>query len=137
MPNQTVTLEMPSDLYSRLKKRAEQSNRTVENETLELLAATVTPEDQIAFEIRHTVDSMALLDDAALERAAHSHLLTEFAEELEALHLKQQREPLTDAESKRNAELIRAYERSMLIRAHAAAQLKKRGVDISRLVVQP
>jgi hypothetical protein len=39
---------------------------------------------------------------------------------------------LTDLESARCAELVRAYEQSMLVRAHAAALLKRRGVDVFR-----
>ena len=131
---QTVTLEVPNGLYVHIKKRAEHANRSVEDEVLDVLAATVsTPET----DHRETIAALELLDTPALERAARSHLLAEFAAELESLHLKQQREPLTAAESKRAAELIHAYEQAMLIRAHAAVLLKERGMDVSHLVAQP
>ena len=131
---ETLTVEVPSDLYVAIKKRAELSHRSVEEEVLDALAATTPQADA---QLRETIASLDLLDNSALERAARSHLLAEFAEELESLHFKQQRESLTDAESKREAELVRAYEHSILIRAHATALLKKRGVDIAHLVAQP
>ena len=134
---QTLTVELPSGLYVHIKKRAEGASRSVEDEVLELLAATVPMAEQADSDLREAISSLELLDNADMERAARSHLLAEFAAELETLHLKQQREPLTDGELKRCAELVRAYERSMLIRAHAAALLKKRGVDVSLLVAQP
>ena len=129
--SQTLTVILPSELYVRIKKRADEAHRSVEDEAIELLAATVPAEAEQSFA------ALDLLDDAAVERAARSRLASELAAELESLHLKQQREGLTEAESARCSELVRAYERSMLMRAHAAALLKKRGVDVSPLVAQP
>jgi chromosomal replication initiation ATPase DnaA len=129
--SETLTVEVPSGLFVRIKKLAEQANHSVEDEVLELLAATMPSEDE------ELIASLELLDNTALERAARSHLLPEFAAELEGFHLKKQRELLTEAETKRAAELLRAYERSMLIRAHSASLLKKRGVDVSHLISQP
>jgi hypothetical protein len=51
---------------------------------------------------------------------------------MEDLHLKRQREGLTDAEAKTLDGLVRQYERTMLVRAQAAALLKARGHDVSR-----
>jgi plasmid stability protein len=132
--SQTLTVNLPSELYVRIKKRADQANRSVEEEAIELLAATA---DAAQLGDAETIASLQLLDNESLERAARSHLAAEFAAELETLHFKQQRETLKEAEGIRCAELVRAYERSMLIRAHAAALLKKRGVDVSQLVAQP
>ena len=127
---QTLTVKLPSELYVRIKKRADDAQHSVEDEALELLAATMPDEPDRSFA------SLSLLDNAAVEQAARSRLSVEFAGELESLHLKQQREGLTAAESSRCAELIRAYERTMLIRAHAAVVLQKRGVDVSSLVAR-
>lgn len=132
--SQTLTVNLPSELYVRIKKRADESRRSVEEEAIELLAATVPAEGQFGAEIQQSLD---LLDNAAVERAARSRLASELATELELLHFKQQREGLTEAESARCAELVSAYEQSMLVRAHAAALLKKRGVDVPHLVADP
>ncbi|MCE9531574.1 MAG: hypothetical protein K8T89_10700 [Planctomycetes bacterium] len=131
---QTLTVEIPSGLYSRLQKRAEQAQHSVESEMLELLAAQVHATNELPAEFEKALAALELLDNVALERAAKSHLSAELAAELEALNLKQQREGLVEAESERSAELIRAYERAMLIRAEAAASLKRRGMDVSKLL---
>jgi plasmid stability protein len=133
MASQTLTLQVPATLYSQLKQRAEQAQRTVEAETLELLAATVPAAEGLAPDVQQALTSLSLLDDEALRHAAASRLGSEAAAELEALHFKQQREGLSEAESQRRAELIRQYERAMLVRAQAVALLRQRGHDVSSL----
>jgi hypothetical protein len=77
---------------------------------------------------------LAVLDDAALWQAARSRFPTEAAQQLEDLHLKRQREGLTEDETQVAMILVRQYERSMLVRAQAAALLKQRGHDVSSLL---
>jgi plasmid stability protein len=134
---QTLTVELPSGLYTRIKMRAEQANRSVEDEMLELLAANVPPADELPADLRESLASLDLLDNEALVRAAQSRLAVELAAELENLHFRQQREGLTEADSERCADLLRSYERVMLIRAQAAALLKQRGIDVSGIVAIP
>ncbi len=120
---QTLTVNLPSELYIRIKMRADEAHRSVEAEAAELLAATVPEKPNLQL----AVDALELLDNKDLAQAARSRLATELSAELESLHFKQQREGLTEAESARCAELVHAYERSMLVRAQAAALLKERG----------
>src|SRR5262245_57658278 len=134
MTSQTLTLQVPEVLYSRLKQRAEQAQRTVEAETLELLAATVPAAEELPADLQQALAPLALLDDEALQHAARSRLGAEAAAELEALHLKQQREGLTEAEAQRRGDLVRQYERAMLVRAQALALLRQRGHDVSCLL---
>ena len=131
---QTLTVNLPGELYGRIKERAEASRRSVEDETIELLATTVPTSGQLSVELQQSLASLEYLDDADVERAARSRLPAELADELEHLHHKQQREGLTAPEDARREELIRAYEKSMLIRAQAAALLKRRGLNVSDLV---
>ena len=134
MTVQTVTLNMPSTLYDRIKRRAEQAHRSVEAELLEAVAMAVPAADELPPDLAETISSLALLDDETLQHAASSHFPTEKASELEALHLKRQDEGLTEDEAQRAAELTRQYERAMLIRAQAAALLMQRGYDVSALI---
>jgi plasmid stability protein len=134
MTLQTVTLNVPDVLYTRLKQRAEQTNRTVEAELLEVLATAVPVADEFPADLQEAISPLALLDDESLWRAARSQLAAEVAAELENLHLKQQREALTETEAETLAGLVRQYERAMLVRAQAAALLKQRGHDVSSLV---
>jgi plasmid stability protein len=134
MTSQTLTLQVPANLYNHLKQRADQAQRSVEAETLELLAATVPATEGLTANLQQALTPLALLDDEALRRAAGSRLGSEAAAELEALHFKQQREGLTEAETQRRGELVQQYERAMLVRAQAAALLRQRGHDVSSLL---
>lgn len=134
MTIQTVTLNMPSTLYDRIKRRAEQTHRSVEAELLEAVAMTVPVADELPPDLAEAMSSLAHLDNETLQRAARSHFSAEKAAELEALHLKRQDEGLTEDEARRAAELTRQYERAMLIRAQAMALLMQRGYDVSGLI---
>jgi len=133
MAIQPVTLNLPSSLYKRLKRRAEQTHRTVEAELLEVVAQAMPVADELPAELGEAISPLSLLDDEALWRAARSHLSIEMADQLESLHLKRQREGLTEAEAQTLAGLVRQYERAMLVRSQAAALLKQRGHDVSNL----
>lgn len=136
MTVQPVTLNLPGPLYNRLKRLAEQTHRTVEAELLEVVATAVPIADELPADLVEAISPLALLDDEALWRAARSRLSTEVAARMEGLHLKRQREGLTEAEAQTLAGLVRQYERAMLVRAHAAALLKQRGHDVSGLIAQ-
>jgi len=134
MAVQTVTLNMPGTLYDRVKRRAEQTHRSVEMELLEAVAMAVPAADELPLELAEMISSLAHLDDETLQRAARGHFSAEKAAELEALHLKRQDEGLTEDEAQRAAELTRQYERAMLIGAQATGLLMQRGYDISALI---
>ena len=133
MALQTVTLQVSDELYRRLQRRAEQAHRSVEDEVLELVASALPLDDGLPADLESTLASLDVLDDAALWNAARMRMPPDAAAELEDLHLKRQREGLTGSEMERAAQLLRFYERTMLIRAQAAVLLKQRGHDISDL----
>lgn len=137
MPTQSVTLRLPDALYQHLKRRAEQAQRAIEDELLDVVAAAVLVDDELPLELSEALSSLALLDDEALWRAARTRLPAEAAEELEGLHLKRQREGISALEAEQTAALLRQYERAMLVRAQAAALLKQRGHDVSVLLTSP
>jgi plasmid stability protein len=137
MTGQTLTLNVPDPLYTRLKQRAQQANRTVEAELLDVLATAVPVGDELPADLAEAISPLALLDDAALWRVAQSRLASETAAQLENLHLKRQREGLTEAEAQTLSALVRQYERAMLVRAQAAVLLKQRGHDVADLAAPP
>lgn len=114
--SQTLTVNLPSELYVLIKKRADEACRSVEDEAIELLAATVSCAEPLPADLQQSLALLEILDNASVERAARSRLAAELAAELEKLHLKQQREGLTEVERLRCSELVHGYERSMLIR---------------------
>ena len=131
---QAVTLNLPDTLYNKLRRKAEQAHRSVEEELLDAVAAAVPDTDDLPPDLQAAVDQLAVLDDAGLWNAARMSMPTDAAEELEGLHDKRQREGLTEAEAQAAAALVRQYERTMLVRAEAAALLAERGHDVSVLL---
>ena len=136
MTVQVVTLHVPSPLYEQLKRRAAQAQRTVETEILDVVATAVPVGDDLPADLSEAISPLALLDDAALWHAARGHLSAEAVAQLEDLHLKSQREGLDNAETETLRGLVRLYERTMLVRAQAAALLKARGHDVSLLLTR-
>jgi plasmid stability protein len=130
MPVQTMTLEVPEEIYHRLEQRAQKTKRTVEAEVLDVLAAAVPASDQLSADLTEAISSLVLLDDEALWRAARSRLSVEVSEQLEELRLRQNIDGLTEAERQCLSNLTGQYERNMLIRAQAAALLHQRGRDV-------
>jgi plasmid stability protein len=130
-----LTLHVPETLFTRLKERADQAHRSVEAETLDVLATAVPLAEALPADLAEALEPLGLLDDAALWEAARHRLTPEVAAQIDQLHLKQQREGLTEAERQTLAALVRQYEQTMLVRAQAAALLKQRGHDVRDLVV--
>ena len=133
MTLQIMTLHLPRPLYNRFKRRAERSQRTVEAQLLAAATVGMQAEEELPADLTQIAASLSLLDDAALWRAARSHLPTEVSTQIEDLHLKRQFEGLTSSEVETLAELMHQYERSMLVRAEAAFLLKQRGYALSIL----
>lgn len=133
MTGQSVTLHLPGPLYDRLKRQAERAHRTVEGALLEVVAKAVPVDDDLPEDLAEAISHLVLLDDAALWRAARSHLPTEVTAQMEGLHLKRQKDGLTEVEAQTLAGLVRQYERTMLVRAQATALLQERGHDVSEL----
>jgi len=123
MPSQSLTLNIPGHLYERIRERAERGQRSVEDETLELLTAAVPNEEALPGDVLAEVEELQHLDDDGLWRAARSHLAADAARELESLHFKQQRDGLTALEQETADALLRQYERAMVVRARATALL--------------
>lgn len=134
MSTQAVTLRVPLPIYEFFQNRAKRTHRSVEKEFLELAAVAAAEEDELAEDLAEAVAGLEVLDDQALWQAARSRLPAEKQERLQALNYKQQSEGLTSAEGQRQEQLLRASDRVMLVRAHAAKLLKERGHDISELL---
>lgn len=102
-----VTVNLPEPLYQRLARRASYMHRTVEAEIVEAV-------------------NTSLPEEPALD--------AEKVAEIEALHLKRQRDGLSVTETQSLATLMQEYTRIMLVRARSAALLKQRGHDVAELL---
>lgn len=129
-----LTLDLPDTLYEKLRHRAQEAQRTVEDELRDIMVRSLAVDDELDPDLAQAVAQLATLDDATLLRAARTTLAADAAEQLESLHEKRQREGLTEAESQTAAALTRRHEHTMVVRAEAAALLVERGHDVSGLL---
>ncbi len=137
MDTKPLTLQIPESLYKRYKQWAEQTNRSIEEEVMEVVLASAPPEG-ISPDLAKELEALKLLGDKALWKvAAKSHLTAGERQKLAQLNSKQQREgsdSLSPEELQTKNELLYQYECRMLIRANAMLLLKQRGLDISNLL---
>jgi plasmid stability protein len=135
MPTQSLTVQIPDGLYSRLRERATQANRTIEAELVDVLAEAIPVENGLPADLEAELSRLVHVEDLALWQVARERLPDDLATRLQDLHAKRQRDGLTEAEARDMADLVRQYERMMLIRARAVELLKERGHDISSLAI--
>lgn len=137
MSSQSVTLELPEPLYEQLQARAVRRQRTVADEVLDVLTGAIPATEVLPDDLEQAIAQLVFLDDAALWQVGRSKMASDEVERLSELNAKRQREGLTEAEQQESELLVRQYERSMLVRAQAAALLKQRGHDVSSLLAAP
>jgi hypothetical protein len=135
MADQSLTLRLPDALLERLKQLAENDHRSVEEEAINRLAASIPEDDELPPDLRRLLDSMQGLDDESLWRAARNDLARKASVEIRRLQARRKRKDLTVDEQQRLGHLLRQYDRGILIRAEAAALLKQRGHDVDVLLV--
>lgn len=128
-----LTLDIPEPLYRHLKERADKTRRSVEEESVRLLNASM-PASVLPDELSQALAALQAMDETSLWDAARQHLSDDSARELESLNHKQRCQSLTRAESDRLAELLAQFEKHMLVRAEAAVLLKQRGCNVSSLL---
>ena len=136
MTDRTVTVTVPSTLYELLEQRAQQRERSVEDEVVLTLAASVPADDDLPADLEATLASFVALDDEILWRLARSRVAEEDAVRLEELSDQRQRAGLTNEELREAEELVQRHDRVMLVRAEAAAVLRQRGHDVSGLLAE-
>ncbi len=137
MATQALTLNVPDKLYELLKQRAAQTKRTVEDELLEVVNTALPStgnQNDIPPELAAELAAMVYWSDKALWKAGRDHFPVKSSAKLEALHYKRQDKGLTETEIEQKDELLRQYNRYMLVRAEAAFLLKQRGHNVSVLL---
>jgi hypothetical protein len=131
MNTHPVMVNLPQRLYGRVQKRAQLTDRSVELELLDAVARAMQTDDDLPDDLSALLDDLSLLDDKSLRRAARTKMKPNESAQMEKLHMKRQQVGLNDSEAQTLANLVRQYEKTMLVRAHSAALLKQRGYDVS------
>ena len=130
---QPITVHVPQSVYERIRRAAEQRHRSVDELVSEAIAAAAPTLDAPAGLMQTALAQMAYLNDAALWQAARSTVPATLRERSEQLHIRQQREPLTEAEQDEMERLEQLYRDTVLVRAQAAVLLRQRNYNVTDL----
>jgi len=133
MASQVITVQLPEPLYKQVKARAQQMQRSVEDELVAVVAAALPTIDELPTDITDELAQLTFLTDEELWQAARTTLNQEQSERMQALISKKQRDNLSPQEEEEAQQLAHYSDKVMLIRAQAAVLLKERGHDISTL----
>ena len=134
MSDRTLTVTVPPALYDHLQQRAAQRQHSLEDEVVLTLAATVPAATELPADLVTLLAAMPALDEATLWQLAQSEVPAADAARLADLGDQRQRVGLTAEELREAEELVQHHDRVLVVHAEAAARLKQRGHDVSRLV---
>lgn len=128
-------INIPDDLYQRLKQRAEENRRSLEAQLLKTLSAGLVVEEQeLPADLAAALTALETADDEVLWQTARSRVPLEMAEAVQKLRARQKRTGLTSTEQGKLNDLLHQYDLIMLLRAKAAALLKQHGYDVDVLL---
>ena len=128
MPQQTVSVELPEDLYQRVCETASAVARSVQDVLTAMIAMSLPPlEKDLPPEIRSELGPMALLSAEELRAISRESLDHDRQVRLESLAERQKKQSLSEAERAELEALVEQAQRVMLHRAEARRLLALRG----------
>jgi len=133
MAAQTVTLQLPEEVYNRVKRDAEAMKQPVEKVLVEAISAAVCSADGLPFDIKEELEALVGLSDDELWGVARSMMLTPQQHKYSELLQKNSGGRLTEREQKQLSDLGTEARRLTLRKAQACALLKRRGHRIPTL----
>ncbi|MEW5985547.1 MAG: Arc family DNA-binding protein [Chloroflexota bacterium] len=130
MTVQTITLRLPNQLYQQVKQRAQARQRSVEDELVAVVAASLPDQEELPGDLAAELEQLSLLTDDELWQTARTTMKPAEIKRMQALSTRQRGKGLTAAEQREVEELLYRYDWITLVRAKAAVSLKERGYDI-------
>jgi len=130
MPEKSITLDLPEDVYERVRQVAEQSQRPLERvlvESIRLLFVLPPTSTDVAT----TLTALPGYSDAQLWAVVYQRLAWPQSQRLHELSAKNKLEQLTEDEQSECEYLLTLNDRAMLLRSKALLLLKNRGHDIA------
>jgi len=126
-----ITLNLPDNIYKRIQHTAQTLQRPIETVMLEAVTTALPLLDDLPPELVDDVAALALLNDKALWEKGRTILPQSSQERLDLLLYRKRENSLSSKGKQELEQLLKEYERVMLIRAQAAVLLKQRGYDVS------
>jgi hypothetical protein len=133
MSHPVLTLELPDDVYERVRRAAKGMNQPLEKALVNIVRAATPSLDKVPAEYRAELEAMEDLGNEELWRISRSRPTPTRQRQLERLLDKNQRSELTDRERQALVELRAEGDRRMLQRSYAALLLKYRGHRVPNL----
>jgi hypothetical protein len=127
MSSQTVNIQVPEPLFQRLQRVAQKTHRTVEDVLATTINVALPLESDLPIELADELAAMTLFSDQALWAATATSFAPAQQKRVEQLTEFGDQRALTASETAELAQLLEAYDRSLLRRAHALAILAQRG----------
>jgi len=130
MSGKSITLNLPEDLYERVRQVAAQSQRPLERvlvESIRLLFVLPPTSTDVAA----TLTAMPSYSDAQLWAVVYQRLAWPQSQRLHELSAKNKLEKLTEDEQSDLEYLLTLNDHAMLLRSEALLLLKNRGHDIA------
>jgi len=127
MSRPVLTLELPDDIYERVRRAAKGMNQPVEEALVNIVRAATPSLERVPAEYRAELEGLEDLGDEELWKIVRSRPAPARQRRLERLLVKNERGELTDRERRALDELRSDGDRRMLQRSYAALLLKYRG----------
>jgi hypothetical protein len=127
MSHPVLTLELPEDIYERVRRAAKGMNQPVEKALVDIVRAATPSLEKVPVEYRAELEGLEDLSDDELWKIAQSGPTPAKQRRLERLLDQNRRGELTDRDRRALGELRRDGDRLMLRRSYAALLLKYRG----------
>ena len=124
----TISLDLPSDLYERVRQIAAEHDRSVEAVLLETLRVMF---GTLPFDADLDSDTLQRLTDAELWGVVHQRLAWPDREHYRELVTRSRGGGLSPREEAELDELVEQVDRFTLLRSRALRELQQRGHDIS------
>ena len=133
MSHPVLKVELPEDLYERVRRAAKGMNQTVEKALANIVRAATPSLEKVPVEYRAELEAIEDLGDDELWRISQSHPAAATQRRLERLLDKNQRGELTAREKQALSDLRAGGDCLMLLRSYAALLLKYRGHRLPNL----
>jgi len=131
MLTESVTLQLPVNLYKRIQTAARTTQRPMETFLLDAVTTALPLLNDLPPALADDVSNLALLNDAALWREARRTWSASEQEQLDDLLYRKEAGDLDKKGQRALDHLLAEYDRLMLMRAQAALLLKQRGYDVT------
>jgi len=133
MSQPPLTLELPEDIYERIRRTAKGMNQPMEKALVNIVRAATPSLEKVPPAYRAELEAMEDLEDEALWKIARRRQPPAKQRRLESLLEKNEHEKLTDREHLTLAGLRTDGDRLMLKRSYASLLLKYRGHRLPNL----